>query len=92
MASHTSRAVCDLVQHGEASSMPTLLKSRPPQYFQHFLRTRGVMVPVEGEASSFALSHFNSADTDLSVGVPNTGGVLKNKPNYCPVVSFVDLP
>ena len=49
-------------------------------------------MPVEGEASSFALSHFNSADTDLSVGVPNTGGVLKNKPNYCPVVSFLDLP
>ena len=91
MASNTCRAVCDLVQHGEASNMPMLLKSWPLRYFQHFLRTSGVMVPVEGEASSFALSHFNPANADLGVGVPNTGGVLKNKPNHCLVVTFLDL-
>ena len=37
MALHTCQAVCDFVQHCEASSMLTLLKSWPLQYFQHFL-------------------------------------------------------
>ena len=67
IASHTCRAVCDLVQHGEASSMPTLLKSWPLQHFQHFLRSRGVMVVVKDEASSSALDHFCLGDAFLGV-------------------------
>ena len=79
MAFHTCQAICDLVQHDEVSSMPTLLKSLPLQYLQHFRHTRGVMVPVKGEASSSALDHFNLGDASLGVLVPNRGDVLKNR-------------
>ena len=48
----TCQAVCDLVQHGEANSILTLLKRWPLQYLQHFLHTRGVMVPVKGKATA----------------------------------------
>ena len=67
-AFHTCQAVCDLVQHGEASSMPTLLKSWPLQYLQRFLHTRCVVVPAKGEASSSVCNHFNLGDALVGSG------------------------
>ena len=63
--------------------MPTLLKCSLLQYLQHFLHTRGVVVPVESEASSSALAHLNHGDSLLGVGAPNTAGVLQNGPDHC---------
>ena len=83
---HTCQAVCDLVRHGEASSMLTLLKSLPLQYLQHCLHTRGVIVPVKGEVNSSVLDHINLGVAFLVVGVPYTGDVFKNRPDHCLVL------
>ena len=75
MAFHSCQAACELLQHVEASTTPTLLKSWPPQHLRRFLHTRGVIVPVE--------DHLNLRDVLLGVGVPDTGDVLKNRPDHC---------
>ena len=50
------------------------------------------MVLVKSEASSSGLDHFELGDAFLGAGVPNTGGILKNRPDHCLVCSFLDLP
>ena len=60
--------------------MPMLVRSWSLQYLQHFLHTRGVVVPVKGEASSFALDHLNVGGALLDFWVPGIRNVLKNRP------------
>ena len=95
MAFHTCQAICGLVQHGEASSMPTPLKSWPLQYLQHFLHTRlsWCQLRVKQAALHWTISILEMLSF-LGVGVPNTVGILKNRPDHCLVVvrSFLDLP
>ena len=87
-ALHTCQAVCVLVQHGEASSMPNCLRAGHSSVTSISSTLEVLWCRLKVKRAALRWTIWSWRCFSWCEGVPNTGGILKNRPDHCLVMLF----